>query len=268
MLRRPRLVIILILVLVVLALLALPARTASNLKLVIGSFFLPLFGLSSAVQNGMEHAGNVVVPRRVLLQQLHQLQEENKSLRFHVAQSEEIQRELQRYRQYYSFQQSAPWKLKPARVIGRDPANWWRSILIDAGSTEGVTTNLAVITPEGLVGRVDRAGIKQSLVLLVGDPSCLTAALVQETRDHGIITPAEPPSLDPCLVNLTHLTRSSGVQAGHKVVTSGLGGIFPKGIPVGSVQDVKSVDFGLYIEARVRLSARLSALEEVWVILP
>jgi rod shape-determining protein MreC len=131
-----------------------------------------------------------------------------------------------------------------------------------------VTTNLAVITPDGLVGRVERAGIKQSLVVLLGDPSCLAAALVQETRDHGIITPAEPPSLDPGLVNLTHLTRSSGVQAGHKVVTSGLGGVFPKGIPVGSVQEVRNVDFGLYIEARVRLSARIGALEEVWVILP
>ncbi|HOW66882.1 MAG TPA: rod shape-determining protein MreC [Candidatus Paceibacterota bacterium] len=268
MLKRPRLVIILILVLGVLALLALPARTASNLKLVIGSLFLPLFGLSSAVQNGMEHAGNLVVPRHVLLQQVHQLQEENKSLRLQLAHFEESQQENQRFRQYYSFQQSAPWKLKLARVIGRDPGNWWRSILIDVGSTDGVRTNLAVITPEGLVGRVDRTGLKQSQVLLVGDPSCLAAALVQETRDHGIITPAEPPSLDASLVHLTHLIRSSGVQAGHKVITSGLGGIFPKGIPVGSVQEVRSVDFGLYIEARVRLSARLSALEEVWVILP
>jgi rod shape-determining protein MreC len=256
------------LVLLVLALLALPVRTASRLKLTVSSLFLPLFGLSSAVQGLADQAGNLAVPRRVLLSQLEQLQQENQSLRFQLSQAEEILLENNRFRQFYGFQQRSPWKLKPARVVGRDPANWWRSVIIDVGSADGVRRNLPVMTPDGLVGRIDRAGIKQSFVVLVGDPSCLVPALVQETRDHGTITPANPVSLDYQHVELTQLTRGSAVQAGHRVVTSGLGDIFPKDIPIGNVLEIRNVDYGLYAEARVRLSAKLGALEEVWVVLP
>jgi rod shape-determining protein MreC len=153
-------------------------------------------------------------------------------------------------------------------VVGRDPANWWRSVLVDLGTGDGMGPNYPVVTPEGLVGRIERVGLKQSVVVLVGDPSCQVAALVQETRDHGIITPAMPAAFDGQWVDLTHLTRGNSIQPGCQVVTSGLGGIFPKGIPIGEVMAVQTMDYGLYAEARVRLSASLNGLEEVWIILP
>jgi rod shape-determining protein MreC len=74
--------------------------------------------------------------------------------------------------------------------------------------------------------------------------------------------------LDSSLVNLGFLSRNAALAPGQKVVTSGLGGIFPAGIPIGTIVDFRSVEFGLYTEARVKLAANLSALEEVWVLFP
>ncbi|HEX3857724.1 MAG TPA: rod shape-determining protein MreC, partial [Verrucomicrobiae bacterium] len=82
----------------------------------------------------------------------------------------------------------------------------------------------------------------------------------------GIISASEP--LDNSLVELTYLSGSANLKSGESVITSGLGGVFPKGIPIGQVVDSRPVEFGLYTEARVKLSANLGALEQVWVLFP
>ena len=82
----------------------------------------------------------------------------------------------------------------------------------------------------------------------------------------GIISAGGP--LDNSLVDLTYLSGNASLKPGQNVVTSGLGGIFPKGIPIGQIVDSRPVEFGLYTEARVKLSANLGALEQVWVLFP
>jgi len=102
---------------------------------------------------------------------------------------------------------------------------------------------------------------------LVGDPNCKVSALVEnEARDTGVLGPAGP--LENDLVILRYLPRSATVKPGQTVVTSGLGGVFPKGIPVGQVVDTRPVEHGLYLEARVRLAVNPNALTEVWVLWP
>ena len=93
------------------------------------------------------------------------------------------------------------------------------------------------------------------------------SALVQnEGRDTGVIGASGP--LDGKLVEMSYLSRHADLKPGQRVLTSGLGGIFPRGIPIGTIVDSQLVEYGLYVMARVRLSANLSALEEVWVLLP
>ena len=82
------------------------------------------------------------------------------------------------------------------------------------------------------------------------------------------ITPRVTTVLDESIVEMTYITRHSQAIPGQKVFTSGLGGIFPKGIPIGHITDTNSVGYGLYIEARVKLSANLQELEEVFVLFP
>ena len=102
---------------------------------------------------------------------------------------------------------------------------------------------------------------------LVGDPSCRVAALVEnETRDTGVIGTGGP--FDSSLVAMGFLSRNANLKPGQNVVTSGLGGIFPKGITIGKVVDTRAAEYGLSTEARVKLAANLSALEEVWVVFP
>ncbi|MBI3192453.1 MAG: rod shape-determining protein MreC, partial [Pedosphaera parvula] len=208
-----------------------------------------------------------LVPRRVLLTQSDELRRENQQLRLQALQGEAALRENDRLRRALGWRQQNRWKMKLAQVIGRDPANWWRTIQIDLGSRDGVKENLPVRTAEGLVGRVGAVGYSRSQVVLVGDPNCQVAVLLQDTRETGVIAPSST-KLDPAIVDLTYLSRNVQMHPGQVVVTSGLGGIFPKGIPLGAVVDSRSAEYGLYTEARVKLFASLTQLEEVWVMFP
>lgn len=267
MFKRPSYLAASVVLVLVLILLNLPNRAAIRLKLAIGGMFLPLFGLVSSANQITEQAGSAMVPRRTLLNQLEQLHRENQQLKLQALQAEAAFRENDRLHQALGWQKQTRWKMKLARVVGRDPANWWRTIQIDLGSRDGVRENLPVRTAQGLAGRVGAVGYSRSQVVLVGDPNCHVAALIQDTRETGILAPSST-KLDPTIVDLTYLSRNVQLHPGQIVVTSGLGGIFPKGIPLGAIVDSRTAEYGLYTEARVKLFASLTQLEEVWVLFP
>ena len=234
-------------IVVAVLILSLPASATTRLKFAISSWFLPLFGLADTAQRLPADLADTVLPRRELLQQIANLRTENQQLKEQQIQTAAIARENQQLRTSLNWQKQAPWKLKLANVVTRDPANWWRTIDIDLGSRDGLSNNLPVLTASGLVGRV--------------------SALVENAaRDTGVLLASGP--VDTSLVQLTYLASSANLKSGQSVVTSGLGGIFPKGIPIGQIVDARSVEFGLYTEARVKLNANLGSLEQVWVLFP
>ncbi|MEI7730575.1 MAG: rod shape-determining protein MreC [Verrucomicrobiota bacterium] len=247
-----------------LVVLNLPERVANRFKLAMGGLFLPLLGISQTSGRVAETLGNSVIPRADLLREMDQLRRENQSLRFQLTQTQETVRENERLRQQIGWQRQTGWKLKPVRVIGRDPANWWRTVTIDAGSDQGVCDNAAILTEEGLIGRVSELHSSSARVVLLGDPKCRVAAAVPEAKDSGIISPGPAGIWDHQFVTLGYLSRGAELRPGQRVFTSGMGGIFHRGIPIGQILDIHSVD-GLYMEARVKLAANLSALDEVWV---
>jgi rod shape-determining protein MreC len=252
-----------------LALLALnlPDRTAHRVKLAVSALYLPLFGLAGSVQGLIDQAGGLMVPRKSLLREMDALRRENGALRLRMAQFEEAWIENERLRAALEWQGRMPWRMRAARVVGQDPSNWWRNIHIDLGSRDGIRPNFNVLTAEGLVGRVSEVGFARSRVVMLGDPGCRVAAQVQETREKGSIM-ASASSLDRLVVELTYLPGTAVCRPGHRVITSGDGGIFTNGIPVGTIIEVQTNEFGLYLEARVRLAANLNRLDEVWVMIP
>jgi len=266
--KRPQHVAFALVLLLVLALLVLPERTAAKLKLAVGGLFLPLFGLAGSAQGLADQGGQALVSRRALLRQVAQLQEENQRLRAQVQQGDLALRENNRLRQLLGWQQQSPWRLKPARVIARDTANWWQTVRIDVGQRDGVRPDSPVLTAEGLVGRVSEVAHTTSQVVLIGDPKCRVAVVVRETGEHGVVSAASRGVLDHRLMDLTHLPRNSALKPGQTVYTSGLGGVFPAGLPVGAIVDSQSVAYGLYREARVKMAVDSSRLEEVMVLLP
>ena len=242
----------------------LPNSTTARIKLAIGSLFLPLFGLASSAHQLADKAGNAIVPRSELLKENETLRRENQQLHLQLMQSQETSQEDARLRRFYGWMGKTPWKLKLGRVVLCDPANWWQTVQIDLGSRDGVHVNQPVLTPDGLVGRIASVSLTRSQVVLLGDPNCKVSALVEDTRDPGIISPSG--SLPNSMVRLTFLPGDPKLKPGQAVVTSGEGGVFPKGIRIGSLVDWKQVDYGLYTEARVKLSVNLSRLEEVCVL--
>jgi len=268
MLRKPHFVLLLAVSLAVLVLLGLPASARSKVRLAFGSLFLPLFGLASTAQAVGERVGTTVTPRSVLAARLRELEDENRTIRVALMESEAAVRENERLRQMVGYPARNRWRLRPARVIGRDPSSWWQAVHLDVGAGDGVITNLAVLAPEGLVGRVAEVGPSTCRVVLIGDPNCPVSAALAESRETGIVKGASAGEFRGAVVDLSYLSRDAVVRPGQKVVTSGQGGIYPPGILVGEVIDSRMVEAGIYLEARVRLAVALAAIDHVWVKLP
>ncbi len=264
MLRRSHYIALSLVVLLTLVMLNLPSKTTARLKLVIGSLFVPLFGLANASHQMAGKAGDTALSRAALVQRLEALSAENKELSLQMARLEALTNENARLRQLFAWQQEHPRKFKLARVVLQDPANWWRSVDIDAGSRDGIRTNMTVVSMEGLVGRIASVSLTRSQVVLVGDANCKVAAQVERSQDRGIIGPSGP--MEHELVEMSYLSASASPKPGDVVRTAGNGGIFPKDILIGTVVDARPGDYGLAV-ARVKLAANLNALSEVWVML-
>ncbi len=251
--------------LVALTLLSLPTRVTSRFKLAVGSWFLPLFGLAGAAQQIPADLADSVLPRRELLKQIAAFRAENQLLKSQAIQNAAVMRENDKLHTLLNWQRTTPWQLKLANVVMRDPANWWFTVQIDLGARDGLRENLPVITEVGLVGRISSVSLTRSQIVLLGDPNCRVSATVENAaHDMGVIKDNGP--IDTSLVSLTYLASGANLKPGQNVVTSGLGGIFPKGIPLGQIVDSHSVEYGLYTEARVKLNANLGSLEQVWVL--
>jgi rod shape-determining protein MreC len=125
-----------------------------------------------------------------------------------------------------------------------------------------------VLTSEGLVGRIAAVGPNRAQVLLLGDPNLRVAALIQEkdVRENGIVLSSSGP-LDS-MVDFQYFSRNTGIKPGQSVITSGDGGVFPKGILIGKIVDIRNNNVGLSTEARVKIAANLNSLEEVSVMFP
>jgi rod shape-determining protein MreC len=270
MLKKSHYIILTFVVLLTLALLQLPGGTMGKFKLAISGLFLPLFGLSNSAHQWLGEAKESLVPRSELLRQLEQLRRDNQQLALQAAQDAQIWNENARLRGAVGWERQQRWRVRLARVIARDPANWWRSLEIDLGSRDGIRTNLAVLTSDGLVGRVQSVGETRSQVVLLGDPNLRVAAVVVASDlangDTGIIAANSSTPQEDGMIDLDLLSGASNARPGQNVVTWGAGGVFPPGIPIGKLVDTQTN--GLTVEARVKLSANLSALEEVWVMLP
>ena len=267
MFKRPYYIAVALVALLTLLVLSLPGRTTARLKPALGSIFLPLFGAAGGLQQAAARANSALLPRSELIRANAALRQQNDELRLQAIQTAETTRENDRLRQFINWQKQAPWKLKLARVLSHDPANWWRTVQIDLGSRDGLRENLPVLTPDGLVGRISEVSLMRSKVVLIGDANCKVPAVVENvTRDKGVIIGSGP--FDGSFVNLTYLANNADLKAGQKVVTSDLSAIYPKGIPIGTIVDVQPAESGLYFQAEVKLTARLSSLEEVWVLFP
>ncbi len=194
--------------------------------------------------------------------------EENERLRRRVldleeqlVQRAEAERADRRLQEMLDFRATLPEPAVPAQIIGRDPLPWSGTITINKGGSDGIARNAAVVSQHGVVGQIIAISAHSARVLLITDHNSGVDAIVQRSRARGVVKGA----LDGRCI-MKYVQRSDDVVVGDRVVTSGLDGIFPKGIAVGEVTDVDLDQRGLLKTADIAPSAPLGRIEEVLVV--
>lgn len=189
-----------------------------------------------------------------LKKRIADLQRENDQMREMVLSHERLRKLLQ-------FRETLSSTLVAAEVVGRDPSSWFKSVTINKGEKDGVRKGMAVISPEGVIGQILKTAPSHSVVLLVTDYNSAIDSIIQRTRAKAIV---EGGGENRC--QLKYLLRTEDVVAGDRVVTSGLGGNFPKGLMIGEIRKVDKKGHGIFQYAELVPSVDFTRLEEVLII--
>ena len=221
------------------------------LQTVIGA---PLNAFGEVLAN-TQNMGEIRRENLRLRAEVERLRQENVSL-------PELERENQRLREQLALRQALPsFRWAEGRVIGYDASNTVRSLIVNAGSRDGVSEGMIVISAQGVVGRVTRASPNTSKILLISDSSNSINAVIQNSRARGVIIGNPGGQL-----TMRYIAKGEQVRTGDRVVTSGLGGVYPEGLLIGTVLDVRQRDVDMFQEARIEPAVDFDRLEVALIV--
>jgi rod shape-determining protein MreC len=222
----------------------------------------PFIKITAVTTGSLGRVWHDYVDLRALREENQRLQQESAILQRRVSQLEEHALETQRLQGLLAMRETSRAKYLAARIVGKDATNWFKTVLIDRGSQAGLRRNLPVVAPDGLVGRVVEVTPFAAKVQLITDPVSASGGLLQRTRVTGIVSGNLSAGL-----KVRYLPLLADVAVGDEVVTSGMGGVFPKGIPVGRVVAVERKSGALFQEAVLQPKVDLGRLEEVLILM-
>ena len=251
--------------LIVLAMLNLPDPASTRVK---GAVRDGLSPLQTAVRGGVRGLREILRYIRGigdLALENRALSEEIVYLRGEVRMARELERDNQMLRDRLGFVRHFPSRLISCEVIGRDSTGWWQTVRLNKGAAAGVEADRAVITPDGLVGRTVSVSDRTADVLLLSDPSCKVSVRLARSGVFGVVAGLGVKPGDQPAGRMDYISKSADVQEGDEVVTSGLGGVFPKGLLAGRVRRVETEPAGLYQTAWIEAAAALGQLEYAFV---
>ena len=175
---------------------------------------------------------------------------------------DEIELANSRLRMLLDFQETVAQKTVAGEIIGKDPSPWFRSIIINKGKRDGLRPSLPVVVPGGVVGIVTDVSDRYAKVLMMIDQNCSVDAVVQRNRARGMV---RGEAKDIC--SLEYVLYRHDLRAGDVVVTSGLDGVFPKGLRIGRISRVTKKNSGIFQEVAITPFVDFETIEEVLVIL-
>ena len=196
---------------------------------------------------------------QAVVEENEHLKEENARLRQETYHAREGLQELARLHTLVRFDDKWDYPIVTARVVGHNPGRFLTTMIINRGTEHGVKENMPVFSMNGLVGKVSKATFNHSRVQLLVDPNLKLSVMDRRTRVVGFLESMEDRRLTALV------PAHAGIHAGDTLVTSGLGGIFPKGIPVGTVKEVRMSDLDVMRQMDVEPFQEFSILEEVFV---
>jgi rod shape-determining protein MreC len=221
----------------------------------------PFIQVTAAVVGGVTDVWRDYVDLRHLREENKRLRRESAAAQRRIDQLEEQVLETQRLQRLLALRQVSQAEFLAARVVGKDATNWFKTILVDRGSVEGVQRGLPVLGADGLVGRVVEVTPTSAKVQLLTDPVSAVGGLIQRTRVTGIVSGNLGAG-----ARVRYLPLLADVTVGDEVITSGMGGLFPKGIPIGRIAKVERRSGALFQEAALQPAVDLSRLEEVLIL--
>lgn len=224
--------------------------------------------LQKGITTIIKQTDNVLVyfqDNRILRQQNEELTEKVGSLEEELFSLKDQELENQRLLKLLNYQEekSGNYDLEMAKVIGRNPANWYEMITLDKGKKQGIRPGMVVVNHDGLIGRVIQVTINTADVLLILDREGAVGGRIFENRH----TPGVVVGVDNSqYLQMIHLPHDVPIEVNQTVVTSGLGGVYPGGIRIGQVIEVTLEPQGLMKQAKIKPFVDFSRLEEVFII--
>jgi len=190
------------------------------------------------------------------------LRESIRQLNVRVIESQDAVLENERLKKLLALKGTLQVPSVAAAVIGEESAPWFRSIVIDRGSVDGLSEGMPVLATSGVVGRIVKVAASSSRVLLLTDHASSIAAMIQRSRARGVLK-----GKGGGLCSLEFTVREDDVKVGDIVTTSGIGGLFQKGRVLGEVTMVRKGEYGMFQTIDVRPAVNTYNLEEVIVLL-
>ena len=222
----------------------------------------PVIKVTAVTVDSVSRVWGDYVDLRNLREESLRLTHEAAVLQRRISYLEEQALETQRLQGLLAMKEISRAEFLAARVVGKDATNWFKTVLIDRGSLAGIRRNQPVVAPDGLVGRVVEVTPTAAKVQLITDPVSAAGGLIQRTRVIGIVSGSLGAGL-----KVRYLPLMADIAIGDEVVTSGMGGVFPKGIPLGRVIAAERRSGALFQEATLAPQVDLSRLEEVLVLM-
>ncbi len=235
---------------------------------IVGAIVTPIQSIATSISDGISGFFSGIFNGGTLQQQIDELKKENAELRNQIVDYNELKQQNDWYTEILGlYEQHTDYTFASGRVIGRNPADPYGNFTISAGENAGVSVNDPVLTTNGdLVGVVYEVGLTYSKVRTILDPLTKVSAQVSRTGDTGYTTGSTVDMARQHSIQLSTLERSSGVAIGDPIITSGIGGIYPNGLLIGTVRDITSASDGMTLDATVELFADVSTLKQVMVI--
>ncbi len=233
-----------------------------------GIFVTPFQSLTTSVSNSVSDFFGGLGGSAALREELEQLKAENAQLREQLVDYDELKQTNDWYSEILGLHEENPeYTFASGRVIGRDPADFYGNFTISAGENAGVAVNDPVVATDGsLVGVVEEVGLTYAKVRSILDPSVKVASQVSRTGDTAYTAGSTVDLARENSLRMTTLERSSGAAVGDYAVTSGIGGVYPSGLLIGTITDISSATDGMTLNAQIELFADIYNLKQVMVI--
>jgi rod shape-determining protein MreC len=250
-----------IIIIVIIAVTSTGRNQVSGAESFMGSMLKPATGLVTAIVNFIQNSVSEIAEISSLRDKNELLNQQVITLRAQVRELEALRQENQRLREMLDFKNTHPqFDLVGCNIIGKDPGNIFSTFIIDKGSRNGISKNMPVLTSRGLVGQVMEVGSNWAKVLPLSDPRSSVSIIVNRTRDAGILKGNMNYKLSG------QISPEAAVVEGDEVVTSGMGGIYPKGLLVGKITWINIDENQLLKQIVVEPVVDFEKLEEVFVL--